>query len=171
MLATLRAVCQGRGDDRLTHHEIRKLHPQLVVTASHAGHRLANGDWPTTSQWQNAWVSTIQKLAQPDTRVAILGAIPNWDNNDARCLAAHTRDVQACSTELANAVSPYFDAEKAAAAAAGAQYVDTVPWVCAEKCQPVIADNIVYYNPYHFTKEYADYLSGAVADALKPVMS
>ena len=151
--------------------EIHKLHPQLVVTASHAGHKLANGHWPTTSQWQDAWVSTIQKLAQPDTRVAILGAIPNWDNNDAQCLAAHTRDVQACSTELANAVSPYFDAEKAAAAAAGAQYVDTVPWVCAEKCQPVIADNIVYYNPYHFTKKYADYLSGAVAEALKPSMA
>jgi len=151
--------------------EIRKLHPQLVVTASHAGHRLANGEWPTTSQWQDAWVSTIQKLAQPDTRVAILGAIPNWDNNDARCLAAHTRDVQACSSELANAVSPYFDAEKAAAAAAGAQYIDTVRWVCAEKCQPVIADIIVYYNPYHFTKKYADYLSGAVAEALKPSMA
>jgi hypothetical protein len=152
-------------------NEIRKLHPQLVITASHAGHTLANGDEPTTSQWRDAWVSTFQKLAQPGTQVAILGAIPNWDNNDARCVAAHTRDIQACSTERANAVSPLFDAEKAAAAAAGALYVDTVPWVCAEKCEPVISDMVVYYNPYHFTKEYADYLSGAMADALKPAMT
>ena len=151
--------------------EIRKLHPQLVVTASHAGHPLANGDMPTTSQWQDAWVSTFQKLAQPGTHVAILGAIPSWDNNDARCVAAHTRDIQACSTERANAVSPFFDAERAAASAAGALYVDTVPWVCAEKCEPVISDIVVYYNPYHFTKKYADYLSGAVADALKPAMT
>ena len=116
-------------------------------------------------------MSTFQKLAQPGTHVAILGAIPNWDNNDARCLAAHTRDVQACSTERANAVSPFFDAERAAASAAGALYVDTVPWVCAEKCEPVISDIVVYYNPYHFTTKYADYLSGAVADALKPAMT
>jgi hypothetical protein len=100
--------------------------------------------------------------------VAVLGAIPTWDNNDARCLAAHTRDVQACSADRAHAVSPFFDAEKAAAAAAGAVYVDTVPWVCADKCEPVISDMVVYYNPYHFTKKYADYLSGAVAEALKP---
>jgi hypothetical protein len=151
--------------------EIRKLHPQLVVTASYSGHTLANGDMPTTSQWQDAWVSTFQKLTQPGTHVAILGAIPTWDNNDAQCLAAHTRDVLACSTEPANAVSPYFDAERAAAAAAGALYVDTVPWVCAEKCEPVISDIVVYYNPYHFTKKYSDYLSGAVADALKPAMT
>jgi hypothetical protein len=151
--------------------EIRKLHPQLVVTASGAGHRLANGDEPTTSQWQDAWVSTFQKLAQPGTHVAIFGAIPEWDNDDARCVAAHTRDIQACSTERANAVSPFFDAERAAASAAGAHYVDTVPWVCAEKCEPVISDIVVYYNPYHFTKKYADYLSGAVADALKPAMT
>lgn len=151
--------------------EIRRLQPQLVVTASHAGHRLANGEMPTTLQWQEAWVSTFQKLAQPGTQLAILGAIPNWDTNGAQCVAAHSRDVQACSTERAKAVSPFFDAEREAATAAGALYVDTVPWVCTERCQPVIADNIVYYNPYHFTKSYADYLAGAVADALRPAMA
>jgi SGNH domain (fused to AT3 domains) len=150
---------------------IQKLHPQLVVTASHAGHTLANGNMPTTSQWRDAWVSTFKTLAQPGTRVAILGSIPSWDNNDAQCLAAHTRDVQKCSTERANAVTPFFDAERDAAAAAGAQYVDTVPWVCAEKCEPVISDIVLYYDPYHFTKKYADYLSGAVAEALKPSMT
>jgi SGNH domain (fused to AT3 domains) len=150
--------------------EIRKLHPQLVVTASNQ-HTLASGDRPTTSQWRDGLISTFQKLAQPGTRVAILGPIPNWDNDDAQCLAAHTRDIQACSTERAYAVSPFSDAERAAASTVGAQYVDTVPWVCAEKCEPVISDIVVYYDPYHFTKKYADYLSGAVADALKPAMT
>ena len=150
--------------------EIRKAKPQLVVTASHAGHRLADGEWPSTSQWQHGWESTFAKLTQPGTRVAILGAIPNWNNNDAPCLAAHPNDVQACSTERENAVSEYFDAERNAATLAGTHYVDTVPWVCAEKCESVIGDNVVYYNPYHFTKTYADYLTGAVADALRPVM-
>jgi hypothetical protein len=151
--------------------EIRKLHPQLVITASGAGNKLANGDVPTTSQWQDALVSTFHKLAQPGTHVAILGALPEWQNNDALCLAAHTRDIQVCSTERANAVSPFFDAERAAASAAGALYVDTVPWVCAEKCEPVISDIVVYYNPWHFTTKYANYLTGAVADALKPAMT
>ena len=151
--------------------EIGKLHPQLVVMASHAGHTLANGEEPTTGQWQDGLVSTIQKLARPDTRVAILGAIPGWDNNDAQCLAAHAQDVQACSSPPADAVTPFFDAERAAASATGAHFVETIPWVCAEKCEPVIADIVVYYNPYHFTKKYADYLSGAMTEALKPAMA
>lgn len=151
--------------------EIRASQPQLVVAVSHAGHRLADGEWPTPAEWQNGWMSTLRALTLPGTRVAVLGAIPNWDNNDAACLAAHTRDVQACSIERALAVSPFFDAEKSAASGAGAHYVDTVPWVCAERCEPAIADTVVYYNPYHFTKWYADYLSGAVAEALLPVMN
>lgn len=149
---------------------IKNLHPQLVVAASNVGHKLATGEVPTPAQWQDAWVSTFQKLTQPGTRLALLGAIPTWDNNDAQCLAAHTQDVQACSTERAKAVSEYFEAEKAAADRAGAHYVDTVPWVCADRCEPVIADTIAYYNPFHFTKRYSVYLSGAVADALAPVM-
>lgn len=150
--------------------EIRKLHPQLVITTSNS-HDLANGDKPTTSQWRDALVSTLQKLGQPGTRLAILGGIPQWDNDDERCVAAHTRDIQACSAERANALPPFEDAERAAAAAVGGLYVDPVPWVCAEKCEPVISDIVLYYDPYHFTKKYADYLSGAVAEALKPAMA
>jgi hypothetical protein len=151
--------------------EIRKLHPQLVITASHAGRPLVNGEWPTPEQWQDGWVSSLQKLAQPDTRLAILGAIPNWENGGARCVAAHPEDIQACSSDPTGAVRTLGHSEAGAAAATGALYVDTVPWVCAEKCEPVIADIVVYNDPYHFTKMYADYLSGAVAEALKPAMA
>ncbi len=151
--------------------EIRKMHPQLVVTASNAGHRLADGEMPTPEQWQDGWSSAYRKLSELGTKLATLGAIPTWADNDAQCVAAHIDDVQACSTERQNAVTPYFDAEKAAATAAGAAYLDTVPWVCAEKCQPVIADIVVYYNPFNFTTQYAEYLSGAVAEALRPAMA
>jgi hypothetical protein len=151
-------------------NEIRKLHPQLVVTTSNL-HDLANGDTPTTTQWRDALVSTLQKLGQPGTRVAILGNLPHWDNNDEQCVAAHARDIQACSAERANAISPFDAAERDAAAAVGGQYVDPVPWVCAEKCEPVISDIVLFYDPYHFTKKYADYLSGALAEALKPAMT
>jgi hypothetical protein len=86
-------------------------------------------------------------------------------------VAAHARDIQACSAERANAISPFDAAERDAAAAVGGQYVDPVPWVCAEKCEPVISDIVLFYDPYHFTKKYADYLSGALAEALKPAMT
>lgn len=147
--------------------EIDKLQPDLVVTVGNVGRRLVTGDVPTPAQWQDGWVSTFRKLARPGRHVAMIGAIPTWENNDAKCLADHLQDVQACSTERTNTVSEYAEAEKMAAAATGTHFVDVVPWVCADTCQPVIADTIVYYTPSRFTKEYAVYLSGAVAEALE----
>ena len=43
--------------------------------------------------------------------------------------------------------------------------------VLAEKCATVIADVVEYYDPYPVTKEYADRLSAAVAQVLKPAMA
>ena len=81
--------------------QIRALHPNLVITTSAGDHKLADGTVPTPAQLQDAWVSTFQKLAQPGTRLAMIGPIPPWRNDDARCLAAHIRDVQACSIAAA----------------------------------------------------------------------
>ncbi len=150
---------------------IRELRPHLVVTASLAGAPLANGDWPTQAQWQDGWTSTLRKLAQPGTRLAVLGAYPEWENSGARCLAAHTGDIQQCGTDRVDMTGSLFESEKIAAAQSDALHIDTVPWVCAQRCVPVAADIITYNDPYHLSKKYTDYLSGAVMEALKPAMA
>ena len=101
----------------------RSINPQTSSAAGgHTGRRrmhIANGESPTTSQWQDASVSTVQKLAQPGTHVAILGAVPSWITTTHGAwppiLATHRR---AAPSEQ-NAVSPLFDAERAAASATG----------------------------------------------------
>ena len=98
--------------------QIRALHPNLVITTSAGDHKLADGTMPTAAQLQNGWVSTFQKLAQPGTRLAMIGPIPYWPNNDARCLAAHERNVKACSVAAAQVVTNEYEPPQAAAAAA-----------------------------------------------------
>jgi hypothetical protein len=152
--------------------QIRALHPNLVITTSAGDHKLADGTMPTAAQLQNGWVSTFQKLAQPGTRLAMIGPIPYWPNNDARCLAAHERNVQACSVAAAQVVTnEYEPPQAAAAAAAGVVFVSAKAWVCADKCEPVIADIRVYRNSYHFSATYADYLAGALSESLQPAMA
>ncbi|HTQ22737.1 SGNH hydrolase domain-containing protein, partial [Mycobacterium sp.] len=151
--------------------QIQALHPNLVITTSAGDHKLANGDEPTPAQLQDGWVSTFQKLAQPGTRLAMIGPIPNWANDDARCLAAHTGQVQACSTAAAELVTNHYEAPQAAAAnAAGVLFISPRPWVCADRCEPVIADIRVYRERYHFSRTYAAYLTGALNEALQPAM-
>jgi hypothetical protein len=150
---------------------IKALKPDLVVVTSISNQQLVDGSWPNASQWQEGWVSTFNKLAQPGTRFAMIGNIPVWKNNDARCLAAHVRAIQDCSAAPSEATPDNLEAEQAAAAAVGAEYVSTVPWICGDRCEPVIADKIVFTNQFHFTQSYAVYLTGALNEALKPLLT
>jgi SGNH domain-containing protein len=162
---------------------IRELHPDVVIVTSIGG-LLLDGSWPSSTQWRDAWISTFQKLTQPGTRLVLLANVPSWKNNDARCLAAHTGDVQNCSAAVADATEgggragpagvgagPYSQGdEQSAATAAGAHYISPQPWICTDQCEPVIADNVVYRDISHLTQVYAEYLTGALGEALQPVL-
>lgn len=150
---------------------ITALHPDLVIVTSVGGHALSDGNEPTHAQWQDGWISILKKLSRPGTRLAMIGSIPVWDNNGARCLAAHPTAVQECSAPVAESEPTHLDAEESAAAAAGALYVPVIPWVCAQRCEPVIADMLVYSNPYHFTQKYTVYLTGALEEAMMPTLT
>jgi hypothetical protein len=150
---------------------IKAMHPDLLIMTSISDQLLADQSRPTPEQWQDGWASTFNKLSQPGTKYAILGDIPVWKNNDARCLAAHLKAVQDCSAPIATATPKNIPAEQAAAERIGALYIPTVPWICAETCQPVIASIRVFNNQYHLTRSYVLYLAGAVSEALRPVMT
>ena len=151
---------------------IRNLHPDLVITTSFSTHMLADGSQPTAAQWQQGWASTFRELTQPGTRLAMFGDIPDWETDDARCLAGHVMAVQECSVPRAEAMpSANLDAEQAAASAAGALYIPTLPWVCAVRCEPVIANKRVYQDRFHLTESYAVYLTGAVGEAVQPALA
>ena len=63
------------------------------------------------------------------------------------------------------------EAEKAAAAAVGALYIPTMQWICADRCEPVIADNRVYNDDTHLTEAYLKYLTGAVTEAVQQLLA
>jgi hypothetical protein len=163
---------------------IRDLHPDAVIVTSIGGLQL-DGSWPSSTQWRDAWISMFRKLAQPGTRLVLLANTPSWKNNDVRCLAAHSNDVQNCSAAVADATdggakagpagvgAGYYTQgdEQSAAAAVGAQYISPQPWICADQCEPVVADNVVYRDTSHLTQSYAEYLTGALGEALQPVLS
>ncbi|MDT5051082.1 MAG: hypothetical protein QOJ56_3573 [Mycobacterium sp.] len=152
--------------------QIRELHPELVIITNSGDKKLADGTMPTPPQLQGGWASTFKALAQPGMRLAMIGPIPVWANDDARCLAAHTREVQACSIPGAELETNEYEAPQAASAtAAGAVFISPKPWVCADNCEPVIADIKVYREKYHFSSEYVAYLAGALGEALQPAMA
>jgi SGNH domain (fused to AT3 domains) len=150
---------------------VQALHPDLVIATSISDWLLADTSSPNPTQWQDGWVATLKKLAQPGTRLAMLGDIPVWSEDGPRCLAAHVSAVQECSVPVSEAAPKHLEAEQAAAAAVGALYIPTMPWICADRCEPVIADNRVYNDDTHLTEAYLKYLTGAVTEALQQLLA
>ncbi|HTZ08197.1 MAG TPA: hypothetical protein VMB72_03940, partial [Acidimicrobiales bacterium] len=56
--------------------------------------------------------------------------------------------------------------ERQAALAAGAAYVDTVPWFCAATCSPIVERYAVYANRKHVAVGYTRFLEPALTEAL-----
>jgi hypothetical protein len=151
---------------------IRKLHPDLVMVTSFSTHMLEDRSQPTAAEWEEGWESTLKQLVEPGTRLVMFGDIPDWQNDDPHCLAGHPMAIQKCSVPKTEGTpSGNLDAEQAAATATGTLYIPTLQWVCAERCEPVIAQTRVYQDRFHFTNSYTRYLTGAVGEALRPALS
>jgi hypothetical protein len=145
---------------------IRALHPNLVVVTSESTQEVTRGVYATPTQWRQGLTKTLKSLQSPSTKLVVIGDIPEWTNDYATCLAAHESSIGSCAVPVADALSPNLGAEQQAASASGAEYIRTTPWICGQKCLPVIANTRVYRDEYHLTETYVLYLSGALQEAL-----
>jgi peptidoglycan/LPS O-acetylase OafA/YrhL len=125
----------------------------------------------TAGQWQRALEDTLNLVSPPGTTKVVLGNIPALPESGPNCVARHLDDVQKCSGPPTTRLSPYNRAERIAAAATGARYVDVTTWFCSKTCSPIIGRYDVYVDQLHITNTYARFLEGVVGDALQlPVL-
>lgn len=148
--------------------KIVSLKPDTVVlTSLFTGPRDFAKKDITAAQWATGLTTTITKVKKSGAKVVLLGDMPYLEQSAPECLAAHADDVMACARKADEAVRAEHGAEdKKTAEAAGATYVDTVPWFCSDVCAPIIGNMIVYQNQYHITAAYSRYLSGVLAEAV-----
>jgi SGNH domain (fused to AT3 domains) len=152
--------------------ELDTLKASLVIFTSEVREfRLADGGHNTPQTWQAGLTKTLDANTSPGRDLVVLGDIPYiWPGSYGAgpdCLATHADDVQACSAPVDEAVLGDFQAaEKAAAAAGGATYVDATRWFCTSRCWSVVNGMQVYGDWQHITATYAKYLSGSLEEAL-----
>ncbi len=121
----------------------------------------------TGPRWTRGLEDLFASFRVPNMRMVLLGTTPTPAHADPTCLAAHTDDVQHCSSPTGAAMPPLDTFDRAAAFAAHIGYVDTVPWFCSRSCTPIIGNLVVYYpTGDHISAPYAGYLQNAVAQAL-----
>jgi hypothetical protein len=155
---------------------IEKLKPALVLLGERTSLAVSepSGAPFTEAQWQAALQTTITSLQSATTKVAVIEDAP-WHSSDVpQCLAAYPTNVQKCSVPYPNpAALGEQPAESAAAAANGAGFITTLPWLCTSDgatCSAVIGNFITYRDTGHLTATYAQYLSQVMGLAIKAIL-
>jgi hypothetical protein len=144
---------------------IKAINPDLLVISQWARDPITFGVRDPANQWKQYLESLLKSVASPTTTSVVIGQIPYLQGTE--CLARGLPDVQRCSVSPRfSFVPPYNRAERAAALAEGARYIDVTPWLCAKRCSPVIANYDVYVDGDHLSTGYTLYLEGVLAQKL-----
>ncbi len=144
------------------------LKPAAVIISERTSYTDVNA-----AQWQAGLTETIDGLRPSGARIAMIGDIQVFSSNLLLCLAFHPSAVQDCAVSNPNGADPGQEhAEERATSLAHDLYVDPNPWLCTRRsCSPVIGDNIVYWDAFHVSVNYAIYLTGVMGKALSRFLS
>jgi hypothetical protein len=156
-----------------------KVKPKAVILIERSTDlTLDNGESVTASQLQASLTASIKVFSSKGSKVIVLGDNPvmmfgstySRTYSPAGCVSLHLSDLRTCDTSLtASLTHTLSGAEKAAATAAKATFIDTSPWLCStsKKLCPVIINNkVAYIDAYHLAWTYAATLKDVVGAAL-----
>jgi SGNH domain (fused to AT3 domains) len=153
---------------------IKKLDPILVLLADRTSDIPGADNQPTTAKdWQTGLERTIVDLKSTTTSVVVVGDITVFSPLVLpECMAADPTSIQTCSVNNPNGKTrQQFAAEKAAARKEEVKYINPQPWLCTTICSPVIGNMVAYFDTFHVSATYAEFLSGVWGAALNPLLT
>jgi SGNH domain (fused to AT3 domains) len=153
---------------------IKKLDPILVLLADRTSDIPGADNQPTTAEdWRSGLERTISLLKTSTTHVAVVGDITVFSPLELpECLASNLTSVQTCSVNNPNGKTrEQFAAERTAARREGVKYINPQPWLCTTICSPVIGNMVAYFDTFHVSATYAEFLSGVWETTLKPLLA
>ena len=151
---------------------VAQLRPDLVFASSQAsfvskvvGHP-ASDVAANLRLWQTATTQTLRDVSAPGRRVVLVTSPP--PTGDLQSCLSRQGSPADCVRPLQPSWLGAAAAERSAAAAAGAAYVDPRDWFCFEgRCPAVVGSTPVMWDGQHLTAAYARSLAGRLAPALR----
>jgi hypothetical protein len=146
--------------------EIKTLHPaQIYVTG-------AEGPLGVSSINLKPVSSLLKDLLKVSSSTTVLSNIPWPVINPVTCLSAHSSNIGGCNMsegEFNNLYGKFHKTLKEAAKSSGATFANLDSLFCTKStCPVVVANYLVYYDDYHITWQYADYVADALGQMLAP---
>jgi peptidoglycan/LPS O-acetylase OafA/YrhL len=124
-------------------------------------------------EWLAGIDRTVQQIRAAGAAAVVLGPTPKPPSDVPTCLSEHLTAMDECVTPVATAVSASgAAAERAAARAAGAHYVDVPRLACTTtSCPPTVGDLLIYRDDNHLTTTYTTWLAPVLAAEIDAALS
>lgn len=149
--------------------EIRTMRPEMVVMAGADDGVLVDASGDADHTWTWGWVTSLDKVRQPGTKLVVLQDTPHPKGDVPRCVSAHRTEVTQCVQPVEQAFPDPERRAMVAAAVSGtkATVIDPTPWFCAPAgCPVMVGDLLVYRDESHMSSAYAAMLAPVLARSL-----
>ena len=151
--------------------KIQSLKPDVLIVTDQWKPAVIDGkksDFDTPFLWQQEFPKALTRLSSYTKRLIVMGNNPSMTQDSVTCASKPKANLGLCisgRTQAGN--SQYNSIEKSAALGVGGTYIDTVDLACSQYLCPVVINNIfVYFDQWHFTASYVNWLLPVISKSL-----
>jgi hypothetical protein len=154
---------------------ITELSPAILITTDQWKPAVVDGkksDFDTVFMWEKEFPIAISHLAKLTKSLIVIGNNPSLTQDPVDCVSKPKVTLPLCSAGRTQADNAKFNSiEAKATKAAGGIYVDTVAWSCNDSlCPVIINEKLAYFDQWHFSETYIQYLTPALEFKLKSAL-
>lgn len=151
--------------------KIQAANPDLLIVSDQWKPAVVDGkksDFDTETLWENEFPKALANLNSMTKKLVVIGNNPSMTTDSINCVSKPGVTISICASVRTKADNNSFNKIEAKAAKdLKATYIDTVTWACdAYMCPAVIDNKIVYFDQWHFTATYVNWLTPSLAKAL-----
>lgn len=151
--------------------KIKSAKPDILIVTDQWKPAVVDGnksDFDTETLWEKEFPKALSNLNQMSKKLIVIGNNPSMTTDSVNCLSRPGVNISICASVRTKADNNAINKIEASAAKdLKATYIDTVAWACDSYMCPAVIDNkIVYFDQWHFTATYVNWLTPSLAKAI-----
>jgi hypothetical protein len=151
--------------------KIKSAKPDILIVTDQWKPAVVNGeksDFDTETLWEKEFPKAVATLNSYAKKLVVIGNNPSMTTDSINCVSRPGVTVSICASVRTKADNNSINKiEQSAAMSLKATFIDTVGWACDAYMCPAIVDNkLVYFDQWHFTATYVNWLTPSLAKAL-----